>query len=93
MEAVFPFLCFCHKHWLHAHWVRALAMVAQMHIAPFLFVLVSFTSSGVFLCSSEKDLSSSKQGLLCNLICGSLEGTGSSFTTLTRNKHAHLLAS
>lgn len=26
------------------------------------------------------------------LICGSLEGTGSSFTTLTRNKHAHLLA-
>lgn len=41
-------------------------MVAQTYITPFLFVLVIFTSSCIFLCSSERDISSSKQAQLCN---------------------------
>lgn len=54
-----------------------------------LYLLVSFSAhlKKIFPAQNKHCCATSWE-----LIFGSLEGTGSSFTTLTRNKHAHLLA-
>lgn len=95
METVFEFLFLCHlsTSFMNTGWELQLWLLRHISL-HFLFFLVSFISSGIFLYSSERYASSSKQALLCNLLTvdfGEFGGDGNSFTTWTKNKHAWLL--